>query len=53
MFIMKDQQPQPLAGLSDIKIFKQVGIKGILKLGNAKRILTRLCNSNLITEGVY
>lgn len=53
MFIMRDQQPQPLAGLPDIKLFKRVGISGIKRLPNAKRILTRLCNSGYITEGNY
>jgi hypothetical protein len=50
---MKDQQPQPMADLKDIKLFKRVGIQGIKHLPNAKRILTRLCNSNYITEGTH
>tara|TARA_B100001105_G_scaffold113088_1_gene90703 strand:- start:5024 stop:5176 length:153 start_codon:yes stop_codon:yes gene_type:complete len=50
---MKDHEPQPLAGLDDIKLFKRVGIKGIKKLHNAKSILTRLCNSKIIVEGNY
>ena len=53
MFIMKDQEPQPNAGLDDIKLFKRIGVKGIKKLPNAKRILTRLCNSEIIVEGNY
>ena len=43
----------PIASLSDIKLLKRVGVKGILKLNNAEAILTRLVNSELLPEGSY
>lgn len=56
MFILKGNSlisPQSVVGLPDLKLFKRVGVSGILKLENAKAILTRLCNSGYIPEGNY
>lgn len=55
MFILKSSSKfaVPLAGSDDTDLLKNVGTVGILKLPNAKAILTRLVNSNLLTEGNY
>lgn len=56
MFIMKGNSSLaaiPCAGYDDVQYLETVGIKGILKLPNAKAILTRLVNSGYLTEGKY
>lgn len=55
MFIMRAnfKHAAPMAGLDDVKLLKRVGVKGILKLDNAFAILTRLVNSEYLSEGNY
>ena len=55
MFILKSSGVFAVscAGLNDIKLLKRAGVQGIKKFGNAKAILTRLVNSNYLTEGNY
>jgi len=50
---MKGSSPQPLANLEDIKALKDLGVLGVKKLDNGKRILTRLVNSGYLSEGYY
>ena len=55
MFIMKSnfKTAAAIAGLTDLKLLKRVGIVGILKQTNSKAILQRLVNSDLVSEGNY
>ena len=55
MMILKSnfKYAAPLAGLDDVQLLKTIGVRGILKKENAKAILTRLVNSELLPEGNY
>ena len=55
MFIMKSnfKFAAAIAGYNDVKLLESIGVEGIKLLPNAEAVLTRLVNSDYLSEGKY